>query len=87
MLERGGIRDTLAPLTPTRPAPSDRVLTPFDWRVPKLCPGPVPHFASSAFFVSVSPVAFFFPLLALLEEEPVDSPLRELPDPTKPIGG
>ena len=87
LLERGDIRDTLAPLTPTKLAPSDRVPTPFDWRVPKLCPGPVPHFASSTFLVSVSSVALFFPLLALLEEESVDFPLRELPAPTKVVGG
>jgi len=86
LLERGDIRDALAPLTPTRPAPSDRVPTPFDWRVPKLRPGPVPHFASSV-LVSVSSVALFFPLLALLGEEPVDFPLRELPAPTKVVGG
>src|SRR6266576_2137680 len=86
-LERCERRGTLAPPTPTRPAPNVRVSTPFDGREPKLRPWPVPHLASSTFLAPVSSVALSLPLPVLWAEEPVARPLRELPVPRKAAGG
>src|SRR5712672_250179 len=87
LLERCERRGTLAPPTPTRPAPNVRISTPFDGREPKLCPWPVPHLASSPLLAPVSSAALLLPLPVLWTEEPVARPLRELPAPRKAGGG